>query len=544
MKNINLGIILIISFLFAQSVFATDISFSDDGMAFDCIDEVSNAFEDSCNDDGNIELNLEFSDNITIENDNAEETIATDEIVWSSEETDIVITEEKTIEESDLTSSNGEFNDSAIDHIEEDEYIYEEVKQPDEELNQTEDSAYAANNQVNVRFDGNDSSFSDDERVVTWQVDKGTILTYWPGFTEPKRKVFIGWSTSKKRSDLLPYFRDGSYYTVTKNITLYAIWADACLITYDANGSTFYDGSKKVISKYEKGQAVSTYTSLIEPKGKRFEGWSTTRDRSRLLPFDDNGVFITPKKDVTLYAIWKACCEITFDANGWEFSNGRTTTVYKEDKGTYLNGWPAPAEREGYTYLGVNTDPKAKTALEFDDSTGGYMRVTKDVTLYFIWVKLCDITYDANGGTFENGKSKWTYTEKKGDIISSWYAHPERSGYSFVGWSKEKGGSAIKYNSKIDGYLKVSGDITLYAVWEKTGKVTLTVTPTSVTMKIGTTKKLTAKAKPSGKITYKSSDKKIATVNSSGKITAKKKGQCTIEVSCNGLKKKVKVVVK
>ncbi len=54
-------------------------------------------------------------------------------------------------------------------------------------------------------------------------------------------------------------------------------------------------------------------------------------------------------------------------------------------------------------------------------------------------------------------------------------------------------------------------------------------------------------AKASQKVTYKSSNKKVATVSSKGKVTAKKKGKATITVTSKSnkrLKKKIKITVK
>lgn len=68
-----------------------------------------------------------------------------------------------------------------------------------------------------------------------------------------------------------------------------------------------------------------------------------------------------------------------------------------------------------------------------------------------------------------------------------------------------------------------------------------------VTLKKGKTAKIVVVKKPLdsfGKITYKSSNKKIATVSKKGKIKAKKKGKCTITVKCGNKKKKIKVTVK
>lgn len=73
---------------------------------------------------------------------------------------------------------------------------------------------------------------------------------------------------------------------------------------------------------------------------------------------------------------------------------------------------------------------------------------------------------------------------------------------------------------------------------------TLKLTKTSATVKVGKTTKITAKATPSGKITYKSSNKKIATVSSNGTVKGIKKGTAKITVTCNGMSKTFKVTVK
>ena len=72
---------------------------------------------------------------------------------------------------------------------------------------------------------------------------------------------------------------------------------------------------------------------------------------------------------------------------------------------------------------------------------------------------------------------------------------------------------------------------------------------TKLSMKIGDSKKLTAKITPENvtdtTIKWKSSNKKVATVDKNGKVTAKKKGTCVITaVTSNGKKAKCKITVK
>ena len=83
----------------------------------------------------------------------------------------------------------------------------------------------------------------------------------------------------------------------------------------------------------------------------------------------------------------------------------------------------------------------------------------------------------------------------------------------------------------------------------KTAKITvkaptLTVSKTKVTITAGKTTTLTAKAVgASTKVTWKSSNTKVATVSSAGKITAKAAGTAKITVTANGMTKTVTVTV-
>ncbi len=66
----------------------------------------------------------------------------------------------------------------------------------------------------------------------------------------------------------------------------------------------------------------------------------------------------------------------------------------------------------------------------------------------------------------------------------------------------------------------------------------------SFTVRKGKKVKMKVTVVPTGKITYKSSKKKIATVNKKGVIKGVKKGSCKITIKCNGVKKVVKIKVK
>ena len=75
-------------------------------------------------------------------------------------------------------------------------------------------------------------------------------------------------------------------------------------------------------------------------------------------------------------------------------------------------------------------------------------------------------------------------------------------------------------------------------------KTILTVAKKKVSVKAGKKVKIKASASTAGKITFKSMNRKIATVSKKGVVKGKKKGTTNIRVTCNGVTKKVKVTVK
>ncbi|MDO5425560.1 MAG: Ig-like domain-containing protein [Eubacteriales bacterium] len=70
----------------------------------------------------------------------------------------------------------------------------------------------------------------------------------------------------------------------------------------------------------------------------------------------------------------------------------------------------------------------------------------------------------------------------------------------------------------------------------------VSLSKTSATLTVGKTLKLRLK-NASGSIVWKTGRKSIAEVSSSGKVTAKKAGQCTIAATCSGVKYTCKLTV-
>ena len=157
-------------------------------------------------------------------------------------------------------------------------------------------------------------------------------------------------------------------------------------------------------------------------------------------------------------------------------------------------------------------------------------------------------TYKEAENTFElNTSSKTLYT--KGSTKTTLKVTTNLT--DKITW-KSSNTKVASVNSKGVVTAKAKGTAVITAScgeYQVTCKITvknpsLKLSKSSATVKVGKTTKISAKATPSGKVTYKSSNTKIATVSSKGVVKGKKKGTAKITVTCNGVKKVFTVKVK
>lgn len=132
----------------------------------------------------------------------------------------------------------------------------------------------------------------------------------------------------------------------------------------------------------------------------------------------------------------------------------------------------------------------------------------------------------------------------------------ENSAVYFDDFQLTKADGTVLVEKDFSSYKQIDGNLHIAPVtdWDKEAKEiklatitdnkVLTVKSTKATVKVGKTSKISAAATPATKITYTSSNKKVATVSADGVITGKKAGKATISVKANGKTVKVKVTVK
>ena len=128
---------------------------------------------------------------------------------------------------------------------------------------------------------------------------------------------------------------------------------------------------------------------------------------------------------------------------------------------------------------------------------------------------------------------------------------PSRPGYTFYGWWTDDNGTG----SRITNATTVTNpsDHTLYAGWKekidpktttKTKTTTITLSHSSLTLKINETAALSATVRPrTASVTWWSSNSGVATVDQSGRVTAKAPGHATITAAAGNTKVRCSVTV-
>ena len=292
----------------------------------------------------------------------------------------------------------------------------------------------------------------------------------------------------------------------------------------DNNGKTSFDkvvlgeDIQNKISKQSIASIIEEYNVPTPTKeGYKLVGWGY--DSETPIDVIDKTVeeLLSRKYYLDLYAVWQEKDEpypgepndpvvpekltLTYDAGkGWfhnfekdellktisvEFDPGATyeeisniimekymdhiNIMYLFEKGDIKYSYE---ENGTYYILEEIKDNKGNVVMNFwtDDnsSISKDQKVYEDITYYFEYVKLVKITYNSNGGYFNEEGNVTTDSE----YIPSGYGelsyHCERDGYVFMGWTLTKDGNDFVT-------VVPSEDTTLYAKWELPKECVLTI---------------------------------------------------------------------
>ena len=327
---------------------------------------------------------------------------------------------------------------------------------------------------VELTYDANGGHFSSSNETIDVVVyAKEGNINYSPPDPEREGYVFKGWAETANATSTVALY----HQKVLEPSTFYAIWGRAIQVTYDANGG-FYNGDKEVTRFFENTPLGETihyegyWSDFHSPERDGYSciGWARTAEDTE--PVDLYSLVIT--EPITLYAIWKESVEVTFDANGGSLDFGDTKE--KTYNMEFLRGsslydpliW-IYKEKKRYVFSGWAETPNATKPIDLDS-----IKAVAPVTLYAVWKKAAEITFDANGGYFNGNVPDISFPVTDGskigqDFFNNIYVEPEREGYALKGW-----GLSDNAAEPINIYdLKVNKTITLYAIWGKAVEIIL-----------------------------------------------------------------------
>ncbi len=261
-----------------------------------------------------------------------------------------------------------------------------------------------------ITFDANGGNFGGSETAYVISVLKGSS-TYWiqiPESPDPDM-VFGYWTLEDGTRTDLPYCPES-------DVTLYAQYVPFYNIGFHANGGYFDDGSDYIA---ERIGGFFSFSWPFSPSNSDprlvFSGWYYDAACTQLAA--GSSVDFIPNRDLDLYAGWNEGWVVTLDANGGKSDLGLPSVYITVAKGSTLSIYAADSPYEP-------PDPSMEFShWALEDGT----RVTwnyipeGDVTLYAQYVRVYQLTLNANEGYFDNYYSP--------DSIS----YPVREGNSFRG---------------------------------------------------------------------------------------------------------------
>jgi len=207
--------------------------------------------------------------------------------------------------------------------------------------------------------------------------------------------------------------------------------------------------------------------------------------------------------------------------------NGHGTAIDNVTGVTALPSTLPTPEATGYTFGGWYTNEGLTSAAVAGAS------ISADTELYAKWTaNTYSVHFDANGGEGSMTNESFTYGIEKALTANAF----TRTGYKFDGWATSANGAKVYDNSQSVSNLTATngGTVDLYAHWTEKAAATVSITPTSGNVTVGSTLDISnyvTAGSSTGVIGYSTGDATKATVTNAGVITGVAEGSANITVT-------------
>lgn len=270
--------------------------------------------------------------------------------------------------------------------------------------------------------------------------------------------IFAGYNTQPGGGGTA--YVPGAVFKPSVDITLYAQWTKIpeVTITYNPNGGSVIT-TDFVIKKGDEHTIVDM--EYIRDNYIFTKSYNTMPDGSGTTYNSNDTVVFT--NNVTLYAQWTENPQINirYEPNK---GLGAAITIPSNRGGDYtVKSWNYT--RSGYFLADYYTTQPDGGGTTYN--VNETYKISNDITLYAQWIPKTSYTvyYYPNDETFSSNFAKVDVVYE-GDMYTVKGNTFQRSGYRFANkYSTVADGSGTKY--KLGHVLKVSGDLHLYAMWQK-----------------------------------------------------------------------------
>ena len=324
--------------------------------------------------------------------------------------------------------------------------------------------------------------------------DKGTVKTYYGADADLSVEAYkngwehAGWNTESDSETGL------TQYTVTGNVTLYAVYRKDITVTFVDFAQTY----KREGSMYNN----DTYALIDAPECSTYGGWENVSDVTAVgfnsraditaegaekMEVKSGEEHLKIPDSITYYTVCRADVTLTYELNGGT-ENDTTKPVTKT---VYCNA-AAPQEVKGFK---LQLGESVKESVDLDGYTHSYAFATwaenspesetrfpcnadyvlkENTVMYAVWDEtVTPITYyiefDGNAGTAARnvpGRMEAQY----GEEITLPKQQPERTGFTFMGWNTRTDGQGTEYHPQdtVKNLTTVNhATVKLYARWKQ-----------------------------------------------------------------------------
>lgn len=278
-------------------------------------------------------------------------------------------------------------------------------------ISQTGESGYdyyIVNFDFNIKFNFNDDS--DNDPIKIWVRSDNLISQKSIPDTYREGYIFFGWYTCPRGcSDSIWNFIQ---YTVTKDITLYAIWN---IGTYTIKFNNVGGENGPTDKNITFGQQIPKSVNVPEKTGHTFRGYYSEPDGKGEQYYNKDGKreydeVWSKENGITLYADWELNPTVTFN---WNYSGGKQEEIMTDENGKLLK-LPAEPKRDEYVFNGW-----------FKSKTGGspvdlkQLSITNNINLYAQWTEIPQDNVSKvvkNAWSYKNSGSLPSYVVKMHSI--------------------------------------------------------------------------------------------------------------------------------